>query len=52
MNSSTVKCFISLSAMILLASSGRGGQLTFEEVKAATTELEKLTEEEMRATGL
>ena len=52
MNSSLVKCFISLGAMILLASSGRGGQLTFEQVKAATTELEKLAEAEMRATGI
>jgi CubicO group peptidase (beta-lactamase class C family) len=52
MNCSLAKYTISLSAMMLLASSSWGGQLTLEQVKAATTELEKLTEEEMRARGI
>jgi CubicO group peptidase (beta-lactamase class C family) len=52
MNFSLPKYAISLSAMILLASSSWGGQLTLEQVMAATRELEKLTEEEMRATGI
>ena len=52
MNRLLAKYAISLSAAILLPSSSWAGQLTLEQVKAATTELEKLTEEEMRATGI
>jgi CubicO group peptidase (beta-lactamase class C family) len=49
---SPAKYSISLSAIFLLASPGWGGQLTLEQVKAATTELEKLIENEMRTTGI
>ena len=52
MNRLLVKYAISLGAMILLASSSWGGQLTLEQVKAATAQLEKLTESEMQATGI
>ena len=38
--------------MILLTSSSWGGQLDLEQVKVATAELEKLTEEEMKTTGI
>ena len=51
MNRLLAKYAISLCAAILLPSLGWGGQLTLEQVKAATTELEKLTEDEMRTTG-
>ena len=52
MNSWLAKYFLSLSAIILLTSMSWAGQLTLEQVKAATTELEKLTESEMRTTGI
>ena len=52
MQASLAKYLISLGAFILLASLCRGGTLTLEQVKAAATELEKLTENEMRTTGL
>ncbi|HEY5707369.1 MAG TPA: serine hydrolase [Terrimicrobiaceae bacterium] len=47
------KYFLSLCAIIiLLTSSCRAGQLTLEQVKAAITELEKLTDNEIRVTGI
>jgi hypothetical protein len=52
MNFSLAKYSILLSAMIFLTSSSWAGQLTLEQVKAATTELEKLTENEMQVTGI
>ena len=52
MNFSLAKCSFSLCAMILLTSSSWGGQLDLEQVKVATAELEKLTEEEMKTTGI
>jgi CubicO group peptidase (beta-lactamase class C family) len=52
MKSPLVKCCLSLSAMTLLASWGWAAQLTSEKVQFATTELEKLTEKEMQATGI
>ena len=46
------KYFISLSAIILSAPLCWADELALEQVKAATTELEKLTENEMRMTGI
>ena len=52
MNLSLAKCSISFTAMILLTSSTWGDRLTLEQVKVATAELEKLTQEEMKTTGI
>ena len=52
MNSLLAKFSISLGTMTLLTPLSWGGQTTLERVKAATTELEKLTENEMRETGI
>jgi CubicO group peptidase (beta-lactamase class C family) len=46
------KYSISLSAIILSAPFCCADELTLEQVKAATTELEKLAESELRATGI
>jgi hypothetical protein len=47
MNSLLAKFSISLGTMTLLTPLNWGGQTTLERVKAATNELEKLTENEM-----
>jgi CubicO group peptidase (beta-lactamase class C family) len=52
MHSSLAKYSISLSAIIVMASPCWGGQLTLEQVRAAIAELEKLTENEIRVTGI
>jgi CubicO group peptidase (beta-lactamase class C family) len=52
MHSSLAKHSITLSAIIVMASPCWGGQLTLEQVRAATAELEKLTENEIRVTGI
>ena len=52
MNSLLAKFSISLGTMTLPTPLSWGGQTTLERVKAATTELEKLTENEMRETGI
>ena len=53
MHASLAKYFISLSAIILAGAHSVGAdELTLEQVKAAATELEKLTENEMRTTGI
>jgi CubicO group peptidase (beta-lactamase class C family) len=46
------KYFASLSAIILSAPPCWADELSLEKVKGATTELEKLTENEMRTTGI
>ena len=46
------KYFVSLSAIILSAPLSWADELSLEQVKAATTQLKKLTEEEMRTTGI
>ena len=46
------KYSISLSAIILSAPLCWADELSLEQVRAATTELEKLTETEMRTTGV
>jgi len=52
MNFSLAKYSVSLAAMVLLTLSSWGGQLTLEQVKVATAELERVTEEEMKTTGI
>jgi CubicO group peptidase (beta-lactamase class C family) len=52
MNFSLAKYSICLSAIILSAPLCWADELTLEQVKAATTELEKLTENEIRTKGI
>jgi hypothetical protein len=52
MNSLIAKYCLSLGVMVLLATSSGSAQLRPERLQCATTELEKLAEKEMQATGV